>query len=79
MARGWESKSVEEQQSQASTSDVVYPQLSAEQKARNREQEALRLARARIQQQLEAATDERYKQQLQAALDDLERRLGKNR
>lgn len=77
MARGWESKSVEEQQSQLSTNDVVYPQLSPEEKARNREQEALRLARARIQQQLEAATDERYKKQLQAALDDLEKKASR--
>jgi hypothetical protein len=77
MARGWESKSVEEQQSQsqAQPPEPAGPQLTEEQRRRNRELESLRLARARITQQLAAATDERYKRQLQAALQDLDRRL----
>ena len=77
MARGWESKSVEEQQSQAREPDPPAPQMSEEDRRRASERESLRLARARILQQLTAASDERYKAQLQAALAEIEKKLGR--
>src|SRR5438270_4382257 len=76
MARGWESKSVEEQQSQAASmpSDRNNGKSQGEQaSARNRE--ALQLARARIQQQLEAATNERYAEQLRQAMAAIDKQL----
>ena len=79
MARGWESKSVEEQQAESSrpagtpTAHSV-PQTEAERR-RAQQRESLRLARARIEQQLAAAKDERYAAQLRAALQELDRRM----
>ena len=79
VARGWESKSVEEQQSQAAnspqTSDQKNARPAAEQ-ATNRQREALVLARSRLQQQLEAATNDRYAEQLRRALAEIEKQLG---
>ncbi|HXZ33050.1 MAG TPA: hypothetical protein VEH30_12285 [Terriglobales bacterium] len=55
MARGWESKSVEEQQAQASLpSNKVGLPLSPEQRKEQRTRQGLILARARVLQQLEA-------------------------
>ena len=51
--------------------------MSPEQAARRREQEALRLARSRVLQQLEVAREPRYIQQLNDALEDLNTRLSK--
>jgi len=77
MARGWESKSVEEQQSAApstQSSENKNSRPAAEQAvARNRE--ALQLARARMQQQLEACTNPKYAEQLQQALASLDKQL----
>jgi hypothetical protein len=79
MARGWESKSVEEQQSTApstrSSEDKNSKPAAEQAQARNRE--ALQLARARIQQQLEACANPRYAEQLRQALASLEKQLAK--
>jgi hypothetical protein len=79
MARGWESKSVEEQQAEArqpasSSAPPSAPQSDADRR-RAQQRETLRLAGARIQQQLVAAKDERYAAQLRAALEAIERKL----
>ncbi len=74
MARGWESKSVEAQQAEAS--DKTSParsRLTPEAAARVRDYETLRLTRQRVLQQLERATNPRHRQLLQdelSALDD---------
>ena len=62
MARGWESKSVEAQQSEAfQKSSEPRPRMSAEAAARAREHETLRLARQRVLQQLEKSQNLRHR------------------
>lgn len=76
MARGWESKSVEEQQSQAteqtSTPDAAQRAAKAEQL---RKIQALRLNRARIREQLDRSSSERYKEMLQRELEHIDSQL----
>ena len=76
MARGWESKSVEEQQAQAaSTVQKGRRPLTPEQLAKERKQQGLLLARRRVQQQLEVARHPQHRDMLQRALADLEAQL----
>ena len=77
MARGWESKSVESQMEDAKGTqpDGVQRPLTDEERHKKRERENLRLARARILQQLEAATNDRYKELLRQELTELEKRI----
>jgi hypothetical protein len=78
MARGWESKSVEQQQDEAiSDRGQRKVQLSAEQIAEERRREALALSRKRILQQLEVATNPRHREMLQAALAELDGRINR--
>jgi hypothetical protein len=78
VARGWESKSVEEQQAEASQkADNSRPQMSAQDAARWREKEGLRLARQRVLQQIGATQNERHRKALQDALADLDAKLSK--
>jgi len=78
MARGWESKSVEAQQAEASEkpAQLRHP-LSAEEAARWREKENLRLARQRVLQQLEANQNPRHRKVLEDSLADLDEKLKK--
>jgi len=72
MARGWESKGIEEQQAEARVSSSPRQRpLSAEEAAKTRKREGLRLQRERILKQLEAAQNDRYRSTLQAALQEL--------
>jgi hypothetical protein len=76
MARGWESKAVEAQQAEAiQASDTARVKISAEQAARMRQRENLRLSRQRVLQQMEASTSPRHRQLLQEALADLDAKL----
>jgi len=75
MARGWESKSVEEQQALASTTVPSRVHLSHEQASRIQQIQGLRLSRQHILQQLQVSQNPRHLQMLKAALADLERRL----
>jgi hypothetical protein len=78
MARGWESKSVEAQQAEASEKSAKpRPPMSREEAARSREKEGLRLSRQTVLQQLEASTNPRHRKLLQDALADLDEKLGK--
>jgi hypothetical protein len=78
VARGWESKSVEGQQADASEKPVQgRPRLSAEEAARAREREKLRLSRQRVLQEMEASQNPRHRQILEAALADLDEKLKK--
>jgi len=79
MARGWESKSVEAQQEEATakSSGSGKRKMSAEEAAAVREKESLRLARQRVWQQLEASSNPRHKKVLQDALAALEEKLGR--
>ncbi|MFO7302672.1 MAG: hypothetical protein DIU54_009695 [Acidobacteriota bacterium] len=73
MARGWESKSVDEQMAEAERArEEVAPPPSAEERERAARLEALTLDRARTLQQLQTACDRRYRAQLEAALAHLD-------
>jgi hypothetical protein len=78
MARGWESKSVEAQQDEATQqSSAPKPRLTPPQAARKREIESLGLSRQRVVQQLASACDPRYRGMLEAALASLDDQLRK--
>lgn len=76
MARGWESKSVEEQQAQAvSNATPPGPTLTPAQIASARRKQGLVLSRQHVLQQIEAATNSRHREILQNALADLDCQL----
>jgi hypothetical protein len=80
MARGWESKSVEAQQSEAlQKSSEARVRMSAEDAARERERETLRLARQRVLQQLEKSQNLRHRSLLEKELADLDQKLASTR
>ena len=75
MARGWESKSVEQQQEEAVTQKTGHKVLTPEQAAEENRRQGLLLSRQRVVQQLEAASNPRHRQMLDAALAELDRQL----
>lgn len=76
MARGWENKSVESQQADASAKPAKSGKpVSAEEARRLRELENLRLSRQRVVQQLETSQNSRHRTLLQNALTELEMKL----
>jgi hypothetical protein len=77
MAKGWESKSVESQVQDSETKDSGQrgvPLTSAEIDTRRR-REVLFLSRTRVQRDLQASQDPRYRDLLTRALSDLEAQL----
>lgn len=76
MARGWESKSVEEQQAAMSEQrKTTRAPISAEEQQKNRKREGLLLSRQRLSQQLQAACNPRHRQMLEQSIAELERQL----
>jgi hypothetical protein len=76
MARGWESKSVEEQQAEsAANRKPSRPKLTPDELLRQERQQSLQLARAHITQQLEKTQNPHYRRVLEAALADLDAKL----
>jgi len=84
MARGWESKSVEDQVQQSETTTAAPAkegkgkqkrQLTAAQIELHRQREVLILSRVRVQQNLKASGNPRYTEQLTRALADIEAQL----
>lgn len=76
MARGWESKSIEAQQAEASEEkSPLRPKMTPQQAARKRQIDGLVLSRQRVRQQLAGAQDPRLRQMLEGALAELDRRL----
>ena len=77
MARGWESKSVEDQIGAAEAERELRskPQLSDRQKQQEDQQKSLLLSRSQILSRMRAATSPRYRAQLQSALDHVEAQL----
>jgi hypothetical protein len=76
MARGWESKSVEQQQEEMSEQrKTARAPLSPEQQQRNRKREGLLLSRERLSQQLQAAANPRHCQMLEQSISELDRQL----
>jgi hypothetical protein len=77
MARGWESKSVEDQidNAKADRDAQIEPRLTPQQRQRQELKQSLLLSRAQTLSRLEAATSERYRAQLQSTLDYLDAQL----
>lgn len=76
MARGWESKSVEEQQAEfSSTRPKSARPLSNEELVRSQQRQNVILSRQHVKQQLEAARNPRHRKMLENALADLDAQL----
>jgi len=79
MARGWESKSVEDQVQESRAKDHKdqgkKAQLIPEQLDLRRRRDVLRLSRARVERELEASQNPRYREQLRKALADLDAQI----
>jgi hypothetical protein len=80
MARGWESKSVEEQIELAAEkaaslkSETKFNEVEA---AKQRELDSLQLSRTRVMQDMASASNPRYREQLQRSLDFLDEKLAR--
>jgi hypothetical protein len=69
---------VEAQQAEASEKPAPFrPAMNAEEAARWREKESLRLSRQRVLQQLDASQNPRHRQLLEDSLADLDEKLKK--
>ena len=77
MARGWESKSVEDQKSaaEANRDAQIKPRMSADERAKQERKQSLLLSRSQVVSRLKVATNPRYRAQLESALHDLEAQL----
>jgi hypothetical protein len=75
MARGWESKSVEQQQEEATSSQRQGKLLTPEQIVEHQKRKGLELSRQRILQQLEIASNPQHRSMLEAALAELDAQL----
>jgi hypothetical protein len=79
MARGWESKSVEEQISghQSEPQNSAKTKISRRDIEKKSKREGILLARSRTASILESTRDDRYRALLQRTLDHLDAELGK--
>ena len=78
MARGWESKSVEAQQAEASdAASKPRLKLTPEAAVRRRELETLRLSRQSVLQQLQKSQNPRHRQLLESTLADLDQKINR--
>ena len=76
MARGWESKSVEDQQAQAVQNlDKNRERLNPEQIAKRKQLQGLVLSRTNVARQLDSARNPRHRQMLLDALAELDHRI----
>ena len=76
MARGWESKSVEQQQADmADSGKSPGPRLSSAQQKLNRQRDGLLLARKRLVDQLQSSTRPGHRQMLAGALAEIDKQL----
>ena len=77
MARGWESKSVEDQMADTEERKLAAttPQWSAVEIEKREQVTALQLSRSHLREQLGRARSEAHKQMLQRALTEIEGRL----
>jgi hypothetical protein len=77
MARGWESKSVEEQQAAATVQTEAKQRLTPQQAAQKQQKEAVELSRRLVRQQLQSAQNPRHRQMLESALADLDSQIAR--
>ena len=76
MARGWESKSVEDQiQERESASAETRPRLTPEQLQLQTRREGLQMIRTRTLMSLQSACDSRYRAYLERVLADVDAQL----
>jgi hypothetical protein len=76
MARGWESKSVEQQQAEmVNPSKSGGPRLSPAEKELNRKREGLLLSRKRLSQQLQDSSRPQHRQMLEQAIAEIDKQL----
>ena len=77
MARGWESKAVDDQIAEAEARKATReaPPVTAAERERARQRETLLLNRARTLQSLQAACNAQHRAMLEATLADLDARL----
>ena len=77
MVRGWESKSVEDQMSEAEANRdaQIKPHSSAGERAQRTRKESLLLSRTQIVKRLEGTQNARYRAQLESALEHLDAEL----
>lgn len=80
MARGWESKSVEDQMAAAEAAKAerqvrAKPQFSPHEREQNERRQSLVLSRSQILRRLKVAQNARYRTQLELALEHLEAQL----
>jgi hypothetical protein len=76
MARGWESKSVEDQVEQSQTTKGEKKgRFTPEQLEARRRREVLKLSRARVERELQSSQNPRYTEQLNRALVDLDAQI----
>ena len=77
MARGWESKAVEDQigDAEANRDAQAKPHLSEKERERRERKQSLKLSRAQVVSRLQAARNPRYRAQLESALEHLDAQL----
>lgn len=78
MAKGWESKAVEDQVQETETKapkENRRKQLTPEQMEAHRRKAVLLLSRTRVEKDLNASQNARYKEQLTKALADLDAQI----
>jgi hypothetical protein len=77
VARGWESKSVEDQvaEAQAKAKDGNKPMLTAEELQKQQKKRGLELALLKTKADIAASTNDRHREMLEAAKAELERQL----
>jgi hypothetical protein len=77
MARGWESKSVEDQIEEARRSQGAYEgrAQTPEERARERKVESLKLERSRLTEQLKRARSEAYQRMIRQSLEAIEEEI----
>jgi len=77
MARGWESKSVEDQlaDAEAAKEAQAKPHLSADEREKRARRESLLMSRAQIIERLKRVTNTRYRAQLEKSLQHLDEQL----
>lgn len=80
MARGWESKAVEDQIEEGNrrADEALKVTATAETRARSLRLESLKLSRARILEQLERATHPSHREMLMNGLRAIEREIEEN-
>lgn len=77
MARGWESKSVEDQvaAAEAAREALAKPHLSAQEREALERKRSLLLSKAQVRARLALVTNENYRKQLERALKHLDEQL----